>query len=232
MSLEKYLNEDELNKIEAYKAWMKETRPSIMVIGHYNAGKSSLLNALTGHFDDDYFPVADKRETSEEKEFKNEKSVFIDTPGLNATEMDDDNTLTSLKKADYILFTHSAADGALTDPERDILENILRDKIKIENGKIIFVLTKKDGHEDENIEKVIEEMQKQIGGIFKVETNTIHIIPVSTVSYVKAMKEDKTLLAKRSNFSALRGEINKKLSFGKLCAKSKRICKRRFGANI
>lgn len=75
--------------------------------GRMNHGKSSLLNSLTGKIDD-FFEVQDKRTTVENKTYQyNENTYFIDTPGLNANDSDDQEAIKAYKKANLILFVCS-----------------------------------------------------------------------------------------------------------------------------
>ena len=63
--------------------------PCIVCTGIYNAGKSTLLNALTGT---EHFPTGDVPTTKTVAQAELDGAVYIDTPGLNAAEADDMET--------------------------------------------------------------------------------------------------------------------------------------------
>ena len=85
--------------------------PHVICTGIYNAGKSTLLNALTGT---DYFPTGDIPTTKELSTLTLEDCVYIDTPGLNAQEEDDQVAQAALQDADIILFVSNMQNGGLT----------------------------------------------------------------------------------------------------------------------
>lgn len=63
-------NEDKIKKLYELASRLETrlyTQPTVVCIGAYNHGKSSLLNALTKSYDNTLFKVADKRETTQNK---------------------------------------------------------------------------------------------------------------------------------------------------------------------
>src|SRR5690625_1988178 len=59
----------------------QERLPTITVVGKYNHGKSSLLNALVG---ESHFAVADKRQTRSLERAVADGVCWLDAPGLDA----------------------------------------------------------------------------------------------------------------------------------------------------
>ena len=93
--------------------------------GRMNHGKSSLLNSLTGQVED-VFEVQDKRTTVKNKTYQYKKNIyFIDTPGLNANDQDDQEAIKAYKKANVILFVHSLAVGDIKKEEVRDLKTII-----------------------------------------------------------------------------------------------------------
>lgn len=87
--------------------------PRIAVLGKYNHGKSTLLNALVGT---DHFKVADRRETVAISEYEHDGAVWIDTPGLDVdtTEIDDRQAQKAVFAiADFLLLVHRIDEGDL-----------------------------------------------------------------------------------------------------------------------
>lgn len=90
--------EDQLNQIIS-----DSDKFYLVNAGRMNHGKSSLLNSLTGQVED-VFEVQDKRTTVKNKTYQyNENTYFIDTPGLNANDSDDQEAIKAYKKANLIL---------------------------------------------------------------------------------------------------------------------------------
>ena len=74
--------EEDYNKIDAQ---LKKITPSLMFYGVYNAGKSSLLNAIFGELK---ASVADIPETHKVTYYKWKSFDLVDTPGVNGPEED------------------------------------------------------------------------------------------------------------------------------------------------
>ena len=88
--------------------------------GRMNHGKSSLINALV---DKENLLATDDIRTTVKQEAVDFKDgiKFVDTPGLNAKNEDDEIAFDAYKKADMILFVHSPRIGEL---HRNELESI------------------------------------------------------------------------------------------------------------
>ncbi|WP_171405950.1 GTPase domain-containing protein, partial [Acinetobacter nosocomialis] len=98
--------------------------PTITVIGKYNHGKSRLLNELIGT---DIFSVADKRETIQLAEHKQDQVRWLDAPGLDAdvAAVDDRHAFEAVwTQADIRLFVHSVREGELDATEHHLLQQL------------------------------------------------------------------------------------------------------------
>jgi len=128
----------------AKKSLLPETPFSVVICGEFNAGKSTLLNALLGAhvLDTGPLPTTDcitillhgELETVERKTHGNTlyytspyippDVVFVDTPGTNAVVLNHTlTTLDLLPSADLILFCTSA-DRPFSQSERDLLQQM------------------------------------------------------------------------------------------------------------
>ncbi len=60
----------------------RSDNPVIVTWGLMNAGKSSLLNMLTKHIEQEYFKTNDFRETAVISAYETDQLTYLDTPGL------------------------------------------------------------------------------------------------------------------------------------------------------
>ncbi|WP_291946865.1 GTPase [Campylobacter sp.] len=182
---------------------------TICVIGLYNSGKSSLLNALTNSFDKNNFSVADVVETKEIKSLEYEDVIFIDTPGLNVDENDDANAYKGFLQSDIYLFVHNVTTGELHKQEFEYLKKLVQNNDDNFVKNLVIILSKSDGIDKEKIEQVKENIKKQlINFIDQKSIDKIKIIAVSSESYIKGHNENKKLLIKNSNIELLNQTLN------------------------
>ncbi len=85
--------------------------PVAMVYGFYNAGKSTLINALLG---DERAPTGDVPTTAEAKEYTWRGWRLLDTPGIDAPIEHEAVASETLAQSDVVVFV-VASDGALED---------------------------------------------------------------------------------------------------------------------
>lgn len=101
-----YVTSDEINKFsEHIDIKVSNFNPTIMVYGVYNAGKSTLLNALFGI--NEMAKTNDVPETCEVKDYNYKGYTIYDTPGINAPIEHQKVTEEHLKKCELILFVLS-----------------------------------------------------------------------------------------------------------------------------
>ncbi|MCR5084537.1 MAG: 50S ribosome-binding GTPase [Succinivibrionaceae bacterium] len=195
--------EEAIGRLAELASPPKDQGLAVACIGLYNHGKSSLLNNLVGDADNRTFKVSDSRQTVRNQEFTHDGIRFIDTPGLNASGDDDSAALSALEQSDVYLFVHKASVGGLDGIERAVLERIAS---SWPQGKFlsrtIFVLTNLDKCRGQGqIEEVCGNVGSQLRGIFGA--GDADIIPVSTTTYMKGLKEGKRLLCEHSAVPAL-----------------------------
>ena len=103
--------------------------------GLVNSGKSSLFNALLDAFEEERFPVGAIRTTKQgDKESLLDGVDIMDTPGIDATDEDDDVAYRTLMEADLIVATHNIKMGMLNKSEYEWLSHLAK---KIEKKEII-----------------------------------------------------------------------------------------------
>ena len=191
---------------------LADFKPTLMIYGTYNAGKSTLLNALFGQ--EEMAKTGDAPETKEVHEYTYNGYTIFDTPGMNARSEDDITTTEHLEKSEVILFVLSN-NGSL---EEDYVYNKISEVVKMKKP-IIIVLNNKNGIDPdslqakESIMKVGENLRK-IGDrndIENIETK-VNICMVNAKTALKGKIENKKLILKKSNILQLEKMIEKLLN--------------------
>lgn len=115
-----------------------DATPVVMVFGIYNAGKSTLLNALMG---EERAAVADRPETSVVTAYEWNGFRLLDTPGIDAPEEHESVSREQLSKSDIVLFILST-NGSFD--EKAIYEEIIA--IVAAEKPAMVIVNNKDGY--------------------------------------------------------------------------------------
>ena len=182
----------------------------IVNAGDMNHGKSSLFNSLIGH---EEFKVRDVRETVVNKEYQyTEDIVFIDTPGLCAT--DDDNAIAfeAYKKASCIIFVHNVKAGMLHKNElQEInqISNLFNDKQFFWKHFCLVFTFKEAIENNEDVETIVNDSIKSI----HAECNAMpfSVFSVSNSRFQKGTAQGKKVLIKHSGILELKEFIDSSL---------------------
>lgn len=167
----------------------------IAVFGKYNHGKSTLLNAICGK---EIFKAADKRETTIIQEHSHNGVIWVDTPGLDAdTHSEDDGKAmdVAFEIADFIFLVHNIKSGELDKYEMDVYRKLMRQD-KNYRKKLFLVLTQIDqlaGEDDQ--QRVFNKIEEQIP--------ELELFPVSSVRYMRGIKENKDKFVELSGMNKL-----------------------------
>jgi len=134
-----YTTSEEKDKFTTHiDSKIENFNPTIMVYGVYNAGKSTLLNALFGQRE--MAKTGDSPETAEVKAYNYNGYTIYDTPGINAPIEHQKVTDEHLKKCELVLFVLSN-NGSF---EEEYIYEKIGDVIKSKKP-ILIVLNNKSG---------------------------------------------------------------------------------------
>ncbi|HYE82375.1 MAG TPA: GTPase [Clostridia bacterium] len=185
---------------------LSTSKPRIMLCGVYNAGKSTLLNALYGS---EVAAMADKPETAIVTEYEKENYVLIDTPGVNAPIEHERITHEYIKLCHVVFFVISNK-GMFED--RKNYEEMLN---IINCGKeLIIILNNKSGeYDNENHPEVVAIKRKLIGNLAKYSQNKAisdmySVLFVNARRALKGIVEKKPALYEKSNIQSVQRKID------------------------
>ena len=178
-------------------------KPVIAACGLMNAGKSYLLNMLTRHFEQEFFRTADIRETVENAQFESDRYIYLDTPGLDANEQDDEHAWSGLQQADVVLFVHQPQ-GELEAVEADFLRALAAARGSDAGASILVVLSKTDKHTPQNLDAIEARIRQQCAAHLGFEPQ---VFRVSGKRYRNGLVEDERALVAASGMDALIAQI-------------------------
>lgn len=174
----------------------------IVVCGLLKAGKSSLLNALTGNLEKDYFATNAARATAFLAEYPVDDVIYVDTPGIDATEEDDEEAWRGLASADQVLFAHGLRCGELHQQEIDFLK-ALKARIPDVVDRLVIVLTRLD-----ECEGAFPVLQAKIAEQIELTLGKCPpLLGTSVTRFRKGVLENKGVLTARSGFPALQDHM-------------------------
>ncbi len=204
---------------------LAKIEPSMMFFGVYNAGKSTLLNAIFGK---GVAGVADVPETHRVTAYDWNNFKLIDTPGINGPEDDERVSKEELRKHDVILFVIDDGDTFDTDK---VTDEIL--KIIIERRPLILVLNCKQDLDNDVVnskrQKIANNIDKaakmnNVGDVF----HKYEFIAVDAKTAFQARVENNDLLLKHSKIEILENAMSRQLeksdTFKSIINPAKQIC--------
>lgn len=187
-------------EIERLSELTEAAAPVVTVLGKYNHGKSSLLNALIG---EDYFAVSDHRETRRAAVRLHEGIQWMDTPGLHADveRHDDQRAMQAARnQADVRLFVHALDLGELDASELDLLRDLLAEQATT-GRPTLLVLTR--------IANRSAAERDQVTGAVARQVPAAQIVAVSADSHRRGAAQGKPALVRLGNLAALRASIER-----------------------
>lgn len=208
-----------LKKLEAVKENL-ENLFSIVFIGEFSTGKSSIINALLGEdiLAEGITPTTDEITILKYGDMRGQDTLdgsryislsqerlrgiyIVDTPGTNVTlEQHEKLTQDFIPRADIVFFT-IGAERAVTGSEARLIEFIRKDWLK----NIVFLLNKTDITKDqEELDTLIRHTRGELERNFKFEP---HLIPVAARLAREARVSSDDALYQKSGFKELESYI-------------------------
>ena len=136
--LKTYSGEEKAEELRAFiEKRLAEGKPTVMVYGIYNSGKSTLLNAFLGR---GLASVANRPETNRVTPYEWEGFEILDAPGIDAPQEHEAVTREQLEKTDTVVFV---MDSSSTFEEKKVYDEIVR--IMARNKRLMIVVNNKSG---------------------------------------------------------------------------------------
>ena len=180
-SLLKGAVEDKLGKL----------RPTLMFYGCYNAGKSTLINAIMGK---QVAPVSDRPQTDRVTSYEWRSFELLDTPGIDAPIEHERVSEAQIVRSDVVLFVVSS-NGAFE--ERGVIEAMVR---IIKLGKpLLVVINNKSGialASNEMMQarsRLLDNLVRLTNDPTYVERFSIHLVNAQMAWKARTEKKDKLL---------------------------------------
>lgn len=213
------------NLIDAFNSfwdeYKQETKLTIAFIGQYNAGKSTLIKALTGN---NSIKISAEICTDKVFEYAWQDVILLDTPGIYAGKTDHDEiTLDRISKSDLLVFV---IPNELFNPQGGAFFSKVANEMQ-RVGQILLVINKMSRESGS-----IEELSKNILQVIKpYSPNDFYTCFIDADSYLKATtekdEEEKEFLLSESNFNdfvqALQSLIQKNCISARLATPLHRI---------
>jgi hypothetical protein len=195
------------NKSLVDSSWLR-----IAACGVYNAGKSSLLNVLVGQFaeGDEAFRTGAVRMTSYVSEKRIGDLIYVDTPGIDGAELDDDTAWSCLLEADSFLYAHRLSAAEFEQREIEFLRALARQVHGLQE-RLALVITQLDEIADETDALT---RQAAIQSAFKAAVGFEPRITflVSSQRFVRGTVKSKAGLVARSGIPELKAWISQLVS--------------------
>ncbi|MFY9178269.1 MAG: GTPase [Venatoribacter sp.] len=181
--------------LQDFYARLNESKPRVMMFGSYNAGKSSLINALLA---EDKAKIADVPTTDQIDRYEWQHASLFDTPGINAPIQHEEVTIEQLNRIELVLFVIRSSD----QDTKSIYERMFN---LIERGKQLFIVLNYEKEEDVVLEsEKLNQTMLQYAGKRNISTAQIGRIPTLKVNIktaLKGQKENKQALVEHSGFN-------------------------------
>lgn len=152
--------QQEIEKLQEQRDEIQQTeidpRARLVVFGLLNSGKSTLLNVLTDHLDEELFKTGDFRVTTSNQVYETDDMIFVDTPGMDGGDSDDILATLGVSGAHIILFLHNA-DHELEHQEIELLQKLLQlDAGAPVNGRspVMILMSRADSLSKNEVEQV------------------------------------------------------------------------------
>jgi GTPase Era involved in 16S rRNA processing len=191
----------------------KQTKLTITFIGQYNAGKSTLIKALTG---DSTVRISAEICTDRVTEYPWKDVLVVDTPGIYAGRTDHDQiTLDKISKSDLLVFV---VPNELFNPEGGAFFKKVADEMS-RVGQTVLVINKmsrESGTPDELLKTILKVLEPH-------HPSDFYTCFIDADSYLKAQyeqdEEERKFLIVESNFNDFMVSLQKLIEKNQLSAR-------------
>ena len=127
--LDRYVSHEKLDKLTGLIERRRcDATPVIMVYGVYNAGKSTLINALIGA---ELANVSNRPETDRVTSYPWGNFKLLDTPGIDAPKEHEEVTEAQLDAADVVIFVLSSHGVAEERSTFEVIVDLVKRKRRV-----------------------------------------------------------------------------------------------------
>ena len=215
--LDKYSDKQIKSLIEDFNNFwndhIKQPKLTISFIGQYNAGKSTLIKALTGNSN---IAISPEICTDKVSEYLWKEVLLVDTPGIYAGREDHDEiTLEKISRSDLLVFV---LPNELFNPQGgDFFKRVAKDMQRV--GQMVLVINKMSRESGEKTEL----LKSIIPVIEPYHPQDFHICFIDADSYLQAQQEkdqeEKEFLIEESNFDKFLDSLQILIDKNQLTAK-------------
>lgn len=179
-------------------------KPVVAAWGLVKAGKSSLLNMLSGHIKHEFFKTGATRTTRTNQEFETDRFFLMDTPGLGIDLEDSKNAYKGLNNADVVLFVH-APPGELDQEEITLLNEVKKTFGESTEKRLVLVLTQLDKNQNKSLESIHLRIEQQLQELLGIQPRCFL---VSNSRFCKGATENKKSMIDSSGIPQLAMHLN------------------------
>ncbi len=194
-----FLSQEKINDMtKMVKQKINDFSPGIMVYGVYNAGKSTLLNALIGQ---EYAEMSDRPETCKVARFEWHGYNVYDTPGIDAPQEHEKITEQHLKQIEVVIFVIST-DGVVE--EANVYDRIC---CIAKQKSVILVLNNKSAYDPLELKEIKDKVLSNLAAVDSA-IKDIPLLVVNAASALKGRIEKKQTLLEQSGILRLEKEMD------------------------
>lgn len=158
------------------------SEPSVMIYGIYNAGKSTLINALVGS---EVAPTGDIPLTADVKAYRWNNVSILDTPGVDAPLEHEQVTKAQMMLADAVIFVVNPSGAAEEEKTLSKLIDLIHQR-----KKVFLVFNEKNPLSQEDFIRLKNDTRSRLQSLAAVQdlSEVLAEIPILRINAARALK--------------------------------------------